>query len=187
MTETENKENTTPTAAPEEGRADEKLKPSLWKRIGKGVLWTLLGLLLLVVLLVVAVYLPPVQRWAVDKASEKLSEEMGMDVSVGSVRLKFPLDLEMGDMLAVQDGDTVLNSKNLDVSVKLMPLFRGEVEVDYVTLTDTKLNTKELIEAVKIEGDVGEIYLDSHSVNLNVRKFTYRPTSLVLPPRLITV
>ena len=167
MTETENKENTTPTVAPEEGRADEKRKPSLWKRIGKGVLWTLLGLLLLVVLLVVAVYLPPVQRWAVDKASEKLSEEMGMDVSVGSVRLKFPLDLEMGDMLAVQDGDTVLNAKNLDVSVKLMPLFRGEVEVDYVTLTDTKLNTKELIEAVKIEGDVGEIYLDSHSVNLN--------------------
>ena len=167
MTETENKENTTPTVAPEEGRADEKRKPSLWKRIGKGVLWTLLGLLLLVVLLVVAVYLPPVQRWAVDKASEKLSEEMGMDVSVGSVRLKFPLDLEMGDMLAVQDGDTVLNAKNLDVSVKLMPLFRGEVEVDYVTLTDTKLNTKELIEAVKIDGDVGEIYLDSHSVNLN--------------------
>lgn len=167
MTETENKENTTPTVAPEEGRADEKRKPSLWKRIGKGVLWTLLGLLLLVVLLVVAVYLPPVQRWAVDKASEKLSEEMGMDVSVGSVRLKFPLDLEMGDMLAVQDGDTVLNAKNLDVSVKLMPLFRGEVEVDYVTLTDTKLNTKELIEAVKIDGDVGEIYLDAHSVNLN--------------------
>ena len=94
------------------------------------MLWTLLGLLLLVVLLVVAVYLPPVQRWAVDKASEKLSEEMGRDVSVGSVRLKFPLDLEMGDMLAVQDGDTVLNAKNLDVSVKLMPLFRGEVEVD---------------------------------------------------------
>ena len=167
MTETENKENTTPTVAPEEGHAEEKRKPSLWKRIGKGVLWTFLGLLLLVVLAVVAVYLPPVQRWAVDKASEKLSEEMGMDVSVGSVRLKFPLDLEMGDMLAVQDGDTVLNAKSLDVSVKLMPLFKGEVEVDYVTLTDTKLNTKELIEAVKIDGDVGEIYLDAHSVNLN--------------------
>ena len=167
MTETENKENTSPNVVPEEGHADEKRKPSLWKRIGKGVLWTLLGLLLLVVLAVVAVYLPPVQRWAVDKASEKLSEEMGMDVSVGSVRLKFPLDLEMGDMLAVQDGDTVLNAGSLDVSVKLLPLFKGQVDVDYVTLTNTKLHTKELIEAVKIDGNVGEIFLDAHSVDLN--------------------
>ena len=90
-----------------------------------------------------------------------------MDVSVGSVRLRFPLDLEMGDMLAVQDGDTVLNAKSLDVSVKLLPLFKGQVDVDYVTLTDTKLHTKELIDAVKIDGDVGEIFLDAHSVDLN--------------------
>ena len=167
MSETENIENASPSVAPEEGRADEKRKPSLWKRLGKGVLWTIVGLLLLVVLTVVAVYLPPVQRWAVDKASEMLSEEMGMDVSVGKVRLRFPLDLEMGDMLAVQDGDTLLNAGSLDVSVKLLPLFKGQVEVDNVTLTDTKLHTKELIEAVRIDGNVGEIFLDAHSVDLN--------------------
>ena len=79
--------------------------------------------ILLFLLLFVLIYTPPVQKYAVDRAAEWLSEEMGMDVTVEEVSLKFPLDLSMGGMLAVQDGDTVVAARELEVSVRALPLF----------------------------------------------------------------
>lgn len=130
------------------------------------LLWVVLTPILLFLLLAALIYLPPVQKWAVDKASEVLSEEMGMDVGVETVRLKFPLDLSMGGMSAVQDGDTLIYATALDVSVRLMPLLEGKVEVDGIQLLDTRLNTKGMIDACAISGHVGEISLDSHSTDL---------------------
>ena len=72
------------------------------KKYGKYTLlgWSwrvLLGIALtpifLLLLLFVLIYCPPVQKFAVDKAAEILSEEMGMEVTVENVNLKFPLDL----------------------------------------------------------------------------------------------
>ena len=101
------------------------------KKYGKYTLlgWSwrvLLGIALtpifLFLLLFVLIYTPPVQKFAVDKAAEWLSEEMGMEVSVESVHLKFPLDLSMGGILAIHEGDTVLDARELDVSVRALPL-----------------------------------------------------------------
>ena len=130
----------------------------------------LLGIVLtpifLFLLLAVLIYLPPVQKFAVDKAAEMLSEEMGMDVTVESVSLQFPLDLSMGGLLAVQDGDTVVAARELDVSVKALPLFELKAEVDGIHLYDAQLNTKDLIEAAVIKGQVAELTLTSHSTDL---------------------
>ena len=51
---------------------------------------------LLLGLLFVLVYFPPIQKFAVDKAAGILSEEMDMNVTVERVRLAFPLDLNVG-------------------------------------------------------------------------------------------
>ena len=132
------------------------------------LLWIALTPILLVLLISVLIYLPPVQKFAVDKAAEILSEEMAMDVTVGSVALRFPLDLSIGDMMAIQDGDTVVDARRLDVSVRLLPLLDMQVEVDGISLSDVKLNTKELIEAASIRGTLKELSLDSHSTDLNL-------------------
>ena len=132
------------------------------------LLWIALTPILLVLLISVLIYLPPVQKFAVDKAAEILSEEMAMNVTVGSVALRFPLDLSIGDMMAIQDGDTVVDARRLDVSVRLLPLLDMQVEVDGISLSDVKLNTKELIEAASIRGTLKELSLDSHSTDLNL-------------------
>ena len=145
------------------------------KKYGKYTLlgWSwriLLGIaltpILLFLLLFVLIYTPPVQKYAVDKAAEILSEEMGMRVTVEDVHLKFPLDLSMGGLLAVQDGDTVVAARELDVSVRALPLFHLQAEVDGIHLYDAKLNTKDLIEACVVKGNLAELSLDSHSTDL---------------------
>lgn len=132
---------------------------------GKALLWAFSAPLALMAVLSVLLYLPPVQRWAVDHASRWLSEATGMEVSVGSVRLKCPLDLAMGDMLAVQRGDTVACARTLDVSVRLLPLLRGELEVDRADLLSARLNSLQLIDAAHISGQVGQLSLSAHSVD----------------------
>lgn len=122
--------------------------------------------ILLFVLLLVLLYAPPVQKFAVDKAAEMLSEELGMQVTVESVHLKFPLDFSMGGMLAVQDGDTVVAARELEVSVRALPLFQLKAEVDDIHLYDAKLNTRDLIEAAVIKGNVAELSFNSHSTDL---------------------
>ena len=145
------------------------------KKYGKYTLvgWSwriLLGMVLtpifLLLLLFVLIYVPPVQKYAVDKAAEMLSEETGMEVSVERVCLKFPLDLSMGGVLAVDEGDTLLDARELDVSVRALPLFRLEAEVDGVHLYDAKLNTKGMIDLCVLKGNLAELSLNSHSTDI---------------------
>ena len=121
------------------------------KRILKITGWVVVTPICLLLLLFVALYIPPVQKWAVDLAADYLSNETGMEVSVGSVRLKFPLDLSLGNVLIVSPPDTVLDAEELLASVQPMPLLKGEVKVDYLTLTNTKVNTLDLLESMQLE------------------------------------
>ncbi len=178
-----NPENMAPDSQPEAPQTDgehsadaqQRKTGGVWRTVGKTALWVVLTPLLLLLLISFLIYLPPVQRWAVDQASAWLSEETGMDVSVGSVSLKCPLDLYMGDMLAVAHdttatgvvtNDTVLDARALDVSVRFWPLLKGQVEVDKVELTEVKVNTRDLIDAALIRGKIGHASLDAHSVDL---------------------
>ena len=52
----------------------------------------------LFLVLAVLIYLPPVQRFAVDRTTAILSETTGMHIRIGHIRLAFPLDLTLGNM-----------------------------------------------------------------------------------------
>lgn len=135
-------------------------------RLKKTAMWLLIALLVLIILIPVLVYLPPVQRFAVNKASQWLSEETGMDVSVGEFRLKFPLDLSLGNVLALQDGDTAVFAENLDVSLKMLPLLKSQVKVAEVELGNAVLHTNDLIPSLKLDGRVGTLSVKADSIDL---------------------
>ena len=91
----------------------------------------LLAPVVLVVLLAIALYLPPVQRWAVDKACAWAEENTGYRVKIGEVRLAFPLDLRLGEVTALDNvGDTLLLCDELTLSVPVRPLFDCRVDGD---------------------------------------------------------
>ena len=135
-------------------------------RIKKTAMWLLIALLVLIIIIPILIYLPPVQRLAVDKASKWLSEETGMDVSVGEFSLKFPLDLSMGNVLALQDGDTAVYAENLDVSLELLPLLKSQVKVGNVELENAVLHTNDLISSLKLDGRVGSLSVKADSIDL---------------------
>ncbi|MDE6079897.1 MAG: translocation/assembly module TamB domain-containing protein [Duncaniella sp.] len=105
------------------------------KKLLKIFIITLGCLIALVVLTLVALYLPPVQDFAVKIATEKVSESTGMKISVGRLRLGFPLRLNVKDVCVIEaQGDTMLTARSLSTSVALMPLINGQIDVSGVEL-----------------------------------------------------
>ena len=63
--------------------------------------------------------------------------------------------------------DTIADARQLTVSVRLRPLFHGNVVVDRLELADTKLNTSHFVPSARVKGHVGQLSLRSRSINLN--------------------
>ncbi len=52
-----------------------------------------------------------------------------MQLSVGDFRLRFPLDVELRDVLMKQQGDTMISVGHGNLAVSVLPLFKGVVNV----------------------------------------------------------
>ncbi|MDE5961765.1 MAG: hypothetical protein K2H08_08660, partial [Duncaniella sp.] len=103
---------------------------NIGKKLLKAFLWALLGLVLLLIAIPVLLYIPAVQDVAVRIATQQVSKSTGMKIGIGKLRLGFPLKLKVDDASVIMaNGDTMLTSARLAVDVKLMPLFKGEIEV----------------------------------------------------------
>ena len=115
----------------------------------------------IVLLLAALIYVPPVQRWAVARASAIASEQTGYDVTVGGVSLSFPLDLELTDVSVVRQTDTLASVGCAVVSVQLLPLVESRVVVDRLELSNVRLNTLDLISDCHVSGSLGGLGLRS--------------------------
>lgn len=136
-------------------------------------LWALLPVVLpvfLFLLLSIAVYLPPVQRYAVGKATEWLSESMGIDARIEKVRLSFPLDLALLGVEAHEASDTLAVIRSLRLEVRMLPLLRGQVEVDGLGIYDARLDTRAWIPDFSLRGRIGELSASLHGIDLRHEK-----------------
>ncbi len=144
------------------------------RKIAKYFLRILLGLIILVLLIPVLLYVPFVQDFAVRIASEKVSESTGMKVEIGRFRLGFPLRLRVDDVTVIQaDADTMLTAGGAAVTVKLLPLIKGKVDVTRVELdsafyqmgnSDSIMWLRAHIERGEIDG--ADIDLKNNAINL---------------------
>lgn len=105
------------------------------------VLRTLLGLIIFILLIPVLVYVPFVQTWLKDIACSVVNKNTGMHVSIERLRIHFPLDVELQDVLVLTaPTDTMVAAKSLIADVKLMPLFKGDVQINEVELNAGRYN-----------------------------------------------
>ena len=142
------------------------------KKILKWTGLALLTVVLLVGLLAVLLYVPPVQNWAVKQVARVASEKTGMDISVERVRLEFPLRLGMEGVKVLKSDslslhrDTVAMVTKAVVDVQLKPLFSNRVEVDELDLQGVTFNTSDFVADAWVKGTVGRLSLQSHGIDL---------------------
>nr|WP_306302350.1 hypothetical protein [Hoylesella shahii] len=129
--------------------------------------------IVLFLLIVILLYCPPVQNWAVKRVASYASQKMGMNITVEKVKLVFPLDLGVEGVRVLQPNDsvtgqtdTIANVGKIVANVQLLPLFSSKVEVNELSLHDVRMNTANLVHEARIKGDVGLLLVQSRGVDL---------------------
>ena len=120
----------------------------------------------LLLALFVMLYLPPVQEYATRKISEAVQANSDFELSVGRVRLSFPLKLVIEDFVFCAGSDTIASGEEVATSVSLLPLLRGVVEIDYLSLESVAFDTHKLVPGTHIRGDVGNFRSVARDIDL---------------------
>lgn len=133
----------------------------------KRVSWILLTPIGLFVILMVLLYIPPVQNLLRREVIAYASKATGMDIRIERIDLRFPLNLLVRGVEVIQKPDTLLVLERLNVHVQALPLLKGKVEVDDITLSQVAFNSAGLIDGMSMKGILGRFVLESHGVDLS--------------------
>ncbi|WP_336527116.1 translocation/assembly module TamB domain-containing protein [Bacteroides acidifaciens] len=142
------------------------------------VSWILLTPIILFVILMVLLYVPPVQNLIRREVTAYASKATGMQIQVERIDLRFPLNLLIRGVEVIQQPDTLLSLESLNVRVQAWPLLKGKVEVDEVTLSRVAFNSANLIDGMEIKGVLGRFFLQSHGVDLSNETAVINATEL---------
>lgn len=130
--------------------------------------WVGGGLLGMVAALPFAMYIPWVQNAVADAAADYASKKTGMDISVGDVRVGFPLDVKATDVQVIdQNGDTLFKADEVKANVKPKPLLDKKVEVEDASLKGAKSQIKTEDGSMDLDVDVDDAKIDKAKVDLN--------------------
>jgi len=139
MTETQDHKDTLPdnTSRQEDTKTSRRknhlIRPTWLRRTLK----TLLALVILILLLPVLLYIPPIQNLAVKFASDYVEKSTGMKIGIGEFRLKFPIDVSLCDVYVIEaTGDTMIRASEAIADVKLFPLLKLDVDIERLRLND---------------------------------------------------
>ncbi|KAA6320157.1 hypothetical protein EZS27_030032, partial [termite gut metagenome] len=139
----------------------------------KRVAWILISPILLFTLLIISLYIPPVQDYLREKTLNYLSETLDMEVDVRRVDLRFPFNFWMRDVRVIHPADTLLILDRVNVRMQLLPLLGGQVKVQGITLQGITLNSADLIPGIQATGKIGRFFVRSNEIDASKGTMTF--------------
>ena len=136
------------------------------RRILKWAGATLATILLVPFLLIALLYIPPIQNWAVQKAVGFASEAAGMEIALERVGISFPLDIDLENLTACLEGDTLLHMGTVVVDMDFSQIFQGQLGVDGIDIKEGQFNSANLIPQMHIGGQLGLLHLNREDTDL---------------------
>lgn len=115
----------------------ETSKHSHGKSFLRIVRWLFGGILLFVLAVIIAIYLPFVQDFVFPRVLKSISSEQ-MDLSAGKIRLTFPADVDVENFVMKQNGDTAVKVGKAEVSVNPLGLLIGKISVSSIGVKEAE-------------------------------------------------
>ncbi len=126
-------------------------------------------LVFLIFTLVFIFYIPPVQKFIIDKTEKIIEEKSGLDISLGSMHIGFPFDLNIKDFLLLSSQkDTLIYSHSLQTNVPLLPLVNGQIDAKRLRVENLFVSIPNKEKTLRIGGEAE--YLDLSSISVNLQK-----------------
>lgn len=141
------------------------------KRALKWAGWLVVAPFLLCLLLALLLYIPPVQDFAVRQASAYVSRQTGYDIQFSRLRISFPLDIDLQDLVVLDaEHDTLVAAGSALVNLDLSRIMRMQLGVDAIRLAQVKADTKQLIPTARIRGRLDSFTLRADSLDLRQQR-----------------
>ena len=139
--------------------------------------------LILLWILIVMLYIPPLQRYAVEKVCHEVGKASGFDIKMKSFHLTFPLKLSIKGFEVSRNDTIFAKGERADVNISFTPLLTGEVEANYISLEKSAINTADLISGMKIDGEIGFFRAIARNIDLekevaNLRQINIHSTDI---------
>ena len=113
--------------------------PKFIKRFIKVLVWIFGTFAILSICLSLLLLIPSVQQFALNKATNFVSNKTGMKARVGSVHISFPKTIKLGDIyLGNQQIDTVFFCQEIAINAAIFPLLRQKIHIDYLKIHGIK-------------------------------------------------
>jgi translocation and assembly module TamB len=104
----------------------------------KSIFWLVAGLAGLVLLVILALQLPTVQRFIAGQAASYLSNTIGTKVSIDKISLLFPKTIVIKELyMEGQKADTLIYSRRFYVDVDLFALMDNTIKINTIALENT--------------------------------------------------
>ena len=143
------------------------------------MLWAIAIVLALVVIIPAVLYIPAVQNLAKDIAVKEVKKSSGLDISIGYLRLRFPLTLMVdGATVREASGDTMVSAAKMNLDVAFLPLLRGRLDVKEASLSDVMYRMGNPDSAMQLTARINSFVTRSTSSNLSFSDIAIGPTVL---------
>lgn len=137
------------------------------RRLLKYTFRVVLVLFTFVVLVMVLLYVPAVQNYVKEKAEQYVNKNLHLNMSVGRILLKFPLDLSLEKMyLGYPNRDTLLYADAIRVNVSLPKLLRKEIEVRRLAVNNASMHFLDTLSGLDLKIAVKDLNLRVNRLNL---------------------
>lgn len=111
-------------------------------------------------------YIPPIQNYAVKELSRIVNEESDFNVTIGAFHLSFPLRITIDDFILSNEQRNLAAGEQIEISIRPYPLLRGEVELNYISIDNTAIESDTLISGIGINGDIGHLRIVARNIDL---------------------
>ena len=140
-------------------------KRGITYKIFRTVLAALCLPFILLVFTAIALHIPVIQQYATERIFGYINDKSDYEIKAGIFRLKFPLNIEISDFKVTKEDSVYAKGKNIGANIALLPLFTGNIEINYMTVEESYINSRELIPDVKIKGNIGYLRAVARSIN----------------------
>ena len=148
------------------------------RKILKYALRALIVLLLLPFLVGGLLYIPGIQNALRRQAEVQVARHLGMELSIGRIRLTFPLRLVVAQTLLVDRGDTLLGCERLAVDVAPLGLLRGQADVRRFEISGAMGHYRDTLSGMEARAEIGALILRTNRIDLRNEKIGIRSVEL---------
>lgn len=127
---------------------------------------------------IILLYVPQVQKIAVEKITRLVNENSDYRLFVGGLHLSYPLTVTVNDFMLSQDSCVIASGKQIAVNIRPATLLKGEFEINYISADHTSINTYDMIDGMNIVGRIGHFRAVARNIDLANEKAILRQIHL---------